>query len=51
MYALHHGVEWMWLTLTMGAWLVLVGLVAYFLVRLVLDRDRRPAPPGLRLGP
>lgn len=43
MYGWHHdGVEWFWMIAPMKAWLVLIGLVAYFVVKVILEGDRRP---------
>jgi heme/copper-type cytochrome/quinol oxidase subunit 2 len=37
----HDSWDWLWMTLAMGLWLVVVGVVVYFAVRFALgDRDR-----------
>jgi heme/copper-type cytochrome/quinol oxidase subunit 2 len=35
----HDGWDWLWMTLTMGFWLVVLGVVVYVAVRLA-QRDR-----------
>ena len=34
-----NGVDWVWMTLAMGAWIVVIGAVVYAAVRLA-TRDR-----------
>lgn len=38
----HDGLEWFWMIALMDAWLVSVGLVAYFAVKVMLEGDREP---------
>ena len=40
----HDGLDWLWMTLTMGFWLVALGVIVYVAVRLALgdhDKTRR----------